>query len=228
MKKHPLFLIPALALALSSFTNAHEVWIEDTTEGQLYIRFAEFGDDYEKSPGALDALGHPAAFGINGDGKMANIVTEKKSDHFLIVNRTAKEVTCAETSFGVMGGGGKPARKPYFYARWNPDGTTAATPSLNFDIVPTGTLGEARITFRGEPLAAVKATAHFPDGTEQEVTSDGNGLITVPSEKPGLYVITCKHQRETLKGFSAGKGYDTVSHNCSLAWRIAEKKVLSE
>ncbi len=45
---------------------AHEVWIEDTHEGQLVVRFAEYGDDFEKSPGALDAMniasaGLPAA-----------------------------------------------------------------------------------------------------------------------------------------------------------------------
>src|ERR1700760_3341708 len=52
-------------LALAAFTlraQAHEVWIEDTPDGQLIVRFAEYGEKFEKSPGALDALTLPFAW----------------------------------------------------------------------------------------------------------------------------------------------------------------------
>lgn len=219
--KHRL-LIPLLAL-LATPLFAHEVWIEDTPGGALVVRFAEFGDDYEKSPGALDALALPAAFTFAEDTKPKTIASEKKADHFLITGAAPKAAALIETAFGVMGGGDKPARKPFFYARWQPAGAGAAQAALTFDIVPTAQPGEARITFRGQPLAGAKATAYLPDGAEQELTSDAAGLIRVPVEKPGLYLLACKHQREEQKGYSGGKAYDSVSHNCSLAWRIPTK-----
>lgn len=52
-----------LFLAVAAFAThalAHEVWIEDTPDGQLIVRFAEYGEKFEKSPGALDALSIPS------------------------------------------------------------------------------------------------------------------------------------------------------------------------
>jgi uncharacterized GH25 family protein len=221
MKRIAHFLA-CLALSLAPVA-AHEVWIEDSTEGQLVIRFAEYGEDFEKSPGALDGLGAPTAFSVGDDGKPKGSAADKKADHFSLTATNAKTATHVETAYAVMGGGDKSARKPFFYARWQPVGAGAAKPALTFDLVPTGKPGEARITFRGKPLAAAKATAHLPDGTEQELTADADGLVSVPVEKPGFYMLACKHQRETQNGFWGGRTYDTVSHNCSLTWRVPAK-----
>ncbi len=82
---------------------------------------------------------------------------QKKSDHFLLINAARDQIAQIETGFTVMGKPGdpeKPARKPYFYARWHPPGTGPGQPGLNFDIVPTGTPGEARVYFRGKPIGS--------------------------------------------------------------------------
>lgn len=218
-----VFALTSLFASLAS-SSAHQVWIEDTPEGRLVVRFAEFGGEYEKSPGALDSLTLPAAFLASDDGKGKFVVTERKSDHFLVGDLPAKAGAQIETAFSVRGGGDKPAIKPIFYARWQPADAKAGAPALTFDLVPTGTLGEARITFRGEAVADAKVTAFLPDGTEQELTADKAGLVRVNQDKPGLYLLVGKHQRESQKGFWAGKVYDTVSHNCSLAWRVQAKR----
>jgi hypothetical protein len=213
----PLLILLAAAARLL----AHEVWIEDTPNGQLVVRFAEFGDEYEKSPGSLDSLSLPAA-STPGDGaKPKPLTVEKKADHFLIAGAVPGAAAHIETTFAVMGE--KPARKPIFYARWQPMGTGPAKPALTFDIVPTGQPGEARVMFRGKQLAGAKVNAYLPGGEDAELTADADGLVRVAVEKPGLYLLVGKAQREAQDGFWGGRAYDTLSHNCSLAWRIPAK-----
>ncbi len=86
-------------------------------------------------------------------------------------------------------------------------------------IVPTANAGEYQIYFRALPLAKAKVTAHLPGGKDQDLTADDKGLVHFMAEKSGLYMLSCAHQRESVKGFSGGLPYDAVSHNCSLTWR---------
>ena len=61
-----LFL--ALSLGLNLALEAHEVWIEDLPTGQLVVRFAEYGEDYETSPGHLDELSLPESWKVEAEG----------------------------------------------------------------------------------------------------------------------------------------------------------------
>ena len=206
-----------LAVGLTA-ASAHEVWIEDTPEGKLFVRFAEFGDDFEKSPGHLDALGVPAAFVLSKEGKPATLNAKKETDGYVLVDAAAQSSAFVEAPFAVMGASDKAGRKPIFYARWHV-GNEAAKPVLTFDIVPSGAPGVARVFLRGQPLADAKVTAFLPDGGEEELTSDKEGAIQLKVQKSGFYLLVSKHQRETQSGFHGGLAYEAVSHNCSLAWR---------
>jgi hypothetical protein len=220
----PASLFSALVLCLGALASqAHEVWIEDTPTGELVVRFGEYGDSFEKSPGSLDMMTLPAAWAPAADGKTTSFDVQKKADHFALPGSSASQIAQAETGFAVMGKPGnpeKPARKPYFYARWQAAGAGAAEPALIFDLVPTATAGEVRVYFRGKPLAAVKAKLVAPDGAEQELVSDDAGLIHFTAPKPGFYLLYAQHQRENTPGFAGGKPFDQVSHNCSLTWRV--------
>jgi hypothetical protein len=234
------------ALALAPSAGAHEVWIEDTPEGKLVVRFAEYGDKYEQSPGALDAMTLPFAWtpaeaadskalaaSVAGkapaaearailDGQVKTFEVQKKSDGFLLVEAAKDKVAQIETGFTVMGKPGnpeKPARKPHFYARWQPAGGGAGQPGLNFDIVPTGKQGEARVYFRGKPMAGVKVKFYPPAEAEKELTADAEGFVRFEATKPGLYLLAGARHREEIAGFFGGKPFDVTSHNCSLAWR---------
>jgi hypothetical protein len=245
MRQRLFSLIPVITFAFAANASAHEVWIEDTPEGKLVMRFAEYGDSFEKSPGALDSLTLPFAWKPAApakepapatgtetagsreerairEGKVEAFDVQKKADHFLLVGAEPAKAAQAETGFTVMGNAGdpsKPARKPYFYARWHPAGAGEAKPALNFDIVPTGKAGEACVYLRGKPLAGVKVTFYPPAEAEKELTSDEAGIIRFTATKPGLYMLAAARQREVTSGFFGGKGYDAVSHNCSLSWR---------
>lgn len=205
-----LFLLTVCAVGNA---RAHSVWIEPSDNGQLVIRFAEPGDNLEKSPGYLDSLTAPNAF-ILVTNAPARIEAPKKSDHFLLVGASPTNTACAETAFTVRGG-----RKPYFYARWQPADAGAATPLLTLDLVPTGKAGEARAYFRGQPLGGIKATLRAPDEKEQELTADAEGFLHFTPTEPGQYLLTIAHHRETLAGFHGGIAYKQTSHNCSLVWQ---------
>jgi hypothetical protein len=213
--------IALLSLLLVTAATAHEVWLEDTPSGQMVVRFAEYGEDFEKSPGALDMLSLPAGWTVASEEKVTPFEVVKKADHFLLSAASPAHAAQIETSFAVMGKPGnpeKPARKPYFYARWHVPGSAGAKPALIFDLVPTAA-GEVTVYFRGKPTAGVKVTFHPPKGEEQQLTSDDSGRVKFTATVPGLYMMAAAHQREAVPGFSGGKPYDVVSHNCSLAWR---------
>ena len=199
--------------------SAHSVWIEETRNHQLVVRFAEWPDAYEVSPGHLDELSIPDAWKLGATNQPVALKVKKKSDQFQLLGATSKDAVQVETGFDVMTATNGPSRKPYFYARWQPAGSGAARPSLNFDIVPTGNPGEYQVYFRGSPLGGTTVTAHTPDGKEKDLTADEHGIVHFTGTKPGLYLLTCAHQRENVKGYSDGVAYDVVSHNCAISWR---------
>lgn len=213
-----LTLAGALALG-STAVQAHDLWIEDLPDKQLVLRFAEPGEEFEKSPGYLDALTEIYAWTPVAEGKNTNVVTQKKSDHFVLVSLNATNQVQAETGFPIRKMGDKPGRKPFFYVRWQPAGAGAGKPSLNLDIVPTGKPGEAQVFLRQKPLPSVKLTLHTPDGKSLEVAADDKGIVHYTADKPGLYLLALNHYREDIAGYFAGTAFDQTSHNSVLSWR---------
>jgi hypothetical protein len=211
IRKFPLLLI-VLTLATTPIVRAHSVWIEPGDSNQLIVRFAEPGNDFETSPGHLDALSAPMAFTVVTNTPVG-VEAPKKADCFLLVGASRTNAACLETSFTVRGG-----RKPLFYARWQPDGSGTAKPLLTLDLVPTGKPGEVGVYFRGQPLGGIKAALHTPDEKETELTADAEGFLCFPADQHGQYLLTIAHHREPLAGFHVGVAYKETSHNCSLTW----------
>jgi hypothetical protein len=207
-------ILASILLATPVF--GHSVWIEPASNNQLIIRLAEPDGKFEKSPGHLDELTLPAAW-TSGDKSPTAKEVQKKSDHFLIIDANATAATQIETRFQVMATPGKPGRLPFFYARWAPD-WTAAQPALILDIVPTDKAGEARVFFRGKPLAGIKATLRTPDEKEQALVADQEGILRFDSKQSGQHLLTVAHHREALPGFAGGRTYDLTSHNAALTW----------
>jgi hypothetical protein len=210
------FIAITFALVAAISVHAHSVWIEPIGSDQLAVRFAEPGSDFETSPGYLDNLSAPTAFAVVTNTPVA-VEVVKKSDHFLLVHAAPANVACVETAFTVRGG-----RLPYFYARWQPAGlTAAATPLLTLDLVPTGKPGEVRAYFRGQPLGGVTATLRAPDEKETDLIADAEGFLHFDAKQSGQYLLTIAHHRESLAlaGFHAGQAYRETSHNAALTWR---------
>ena len=220
-------LFAALLFSAAFFAiaaRAHDVWIEDTPQHQLVIRFGEFGDELETSPGYLDNLSQPQAW-----TKSTNAVDptafeiQKQTNSFLLTGASPTNVAAAQTAFDVLSEKGKPSRYPIFYARWQPAGAGAGTPTLTFDLVPQEKLGDIRVYFRGVPVENETVSAYGPDDFEKELKTDSYGIVHFDLDKPGFYLFTCNHYRETRSGFFGGRHYDLVSHNASLTLRVPEK-----
>lgn len=213
------FLAALFVLVCLGHISAHEVWIEETKDKELIVRFAEYGEDYEKSPGHLDGLAQPLAWTFGADGKPAPFDVQKRADGFLLAASSADKGALAEAVYAVMKRGEGPARKPIFYARWHHADAGVAKPALTFDIVPLEKAGDVQVFFRNKPVPDVKITVIDPDHQEAELTTDKEGRATFTPGKPGNYLLYCSHQRETQDGFFGGVAYDTVSHNASLFWK---------
>jgi hypothetical protein len=208
-----------LALAAACAARAHSVWIEPLPDGRMAVRFAEPDGKLEKSPGHLDSLDVPVAFTVGASNAPVRLDAAKHADHFLLAGAAATNVVAAETAFLVMGAPGRPGRRPNFYARWHPPGAGAGEPALTLDLVPTGTPGEVRVFFRGQPLGGVKAVLRTPDEKEQELTADAEGRLKFPVAQSGQYHVSIGRHRETLPGFAGGRAYELTSHNAALTWR---------
>lgn len=204
-----------VAAAATTQLFAHSVWIEPTEANEMVIRFAEPTGNLERSPGHLDSLAVPMVFQTVPGSTNAPVLLNaaKKKDHYLIEGGAVTNIIGTETSFTV-----RAARKPLFYARWQPAGAGEGKPLLTLDLVPTGKPGEARLYLRGKPHGNVKATLLTPTGDEKEFPVDAEGYVRVPATEPGLYLLTVAHQREPIAGVHLGVPYQQTSHNCALAW----------
>jgi len=218
MTRHLIASLTLLNVATAPLL-AHSVWIEPGADKQLVIRFAEPSGKLEKSPGYLDSLTVPMAFQTapGSTNAPATLNVSKQKDHYAIAGASGTNIIGVETSFTV-----RAARKPLFYARWQPAGAGEGKPLLTLDLVPTGKPGEARLYFRGEPRGGVKAILMTPSGDEKEFTADAEGYLRVPATEPGLYLLTVAHQRESIAGMHLGVAYKETSHNCALSWEQAE------
>ncbi|MGH7947001.1 MAG: hypothetical protein ACREH8_13550, partial [Opitutaceae bacterium] len=207
-----------VALLAAPVLRAHSVWVEDTPEKTLVVRFGEVGEKFETSPGHLDRLPLPVAWTPGPDGKPARFTVEKKSDHFLFVSAAIAQPALGETVFPVMKRGDRPASRPHFYLRWQPQGAPIPPgPSLTLDLLPTGTTGEFRVYLRSQPLPQAVVVVQTA-GKESEINADAEGRFRFTVAPPGLVLLTCNH-KENVKGFAAGAAYDVTSHNAALTWR---------
>ena len=209
-----ILLIHLIQLSCSG----HSVYFDENKSSKIKIRFGEFQDEYEESPGYLDSLDTISAWKINDKNEPEILETEKQMNGFSI-NAINTDNIAAQTGFPIMSRQDQ-ARKPYFYARWCPSFKSKSTPSLTLDIVPNGKEGEVKVFFRGKTLSGIKLKLYSPDYNEVELVSDKNGLVVFKDslKSKGIYMLKIARYSEKISGYDQGKLYEIISHNCSLSW----------
>ncbi|MFC5453482.1 hypothetical protein [Prosthecobacter fluviatilis] len=214
-----LFVFSLLPLAAS----AHSLWIEELPEHSgLGVRFAQWGDDYETSPGHLDSFILVSGWTLDDKGQPQLFDVAKRKDHFFLGKVDHARPAFAQAQFTVRKlHDDKPARCPIFYCRWQPEGAGAGTPAMTMDIVPTGKPGEARVYFRGKPLGGVELLFFSPKVSEQKLQADAEGYVHAPDiSTPGQYLLAVARYSEPLPGFLNGVAFEITSHSASLYWTV--------
>lgn len=203
--------------------SAHSLWIEELPDhAGLGVRFAQWGDEYETSPGHLDSFVQVSSWTVDDKGQPQILEAVKKKDHFFLGKFDGPRPVFAQAQFTVRKlHEDKPARAPIFYCRWQPEGAVAGTPSMTMDIVPTGKPGEARVYFRGKPLGGVEMLFFSPKVTDQKLQADADGFVRAPDmSKPGQYLLAVARYSEELSGFFNGVPFGITSHSASLYWTV--------
>ncbi|WP_395748654.1 hypothetical protein [Prosthecobacter sp.] len=217
------FLVFAAFSLLPLAASAHSLWIEELPEhAGLGVRFAQWGDEYEVSPGHLDSFWQVAGWTVDGKGEPQVLDVVKKKDHFFLGKTDGTKPVFAQAQFTVRKlHEDKPARAPIFYCRWQPEGGGAGTPMMTMDVVPTGKPGEARVYFRGKPLPNVELLFFSPKVTDQKLQADSEGYVRAPDiSKPGQYLLAVARYSEDLAGYFQGVPYGITSHSASLYWTV--------
>ena len=203
-------------IQLSSY--GHSVYFDENKNSEIKLRFGEFQDEYEESPGYLDSLDAINAWKINDKNEPEKLDIEKQKNGFSLTAQNSDNIA-AQTGFPVMARTDQ-TRKPYFYARWCADFKRKSIPTLTLDIVPNGQEGEVKVYFRGKPLNGIKLNLYTPDYDKIELISDKNGIVLFKEniKSKGIYMLKIARFSENITGFDQGKLYKIISHNCSLNW----------
>jgi len=196
----------------------HSVYFDENKNSEIKLRFGEFQDEYEESPGYLDSLDAINAWKINDKNEPEKLDIEKQKNGFSLTAQNSDNIA-AQTGFPVMARTDQP-RKPYFYARWCADFKSKSIPTLTLDIVPNGQEGEVKVFFRGKPLTGIKLNLYTPEYDKIELISDKNGKVLFKDniKSKGIYMLKIARYSESISGFDQGKLYKIISHNCSLNW----------
>ncbi len=196
----------------------HSVYFDENKNSEIKLRFGEFQDEYEESPGYLDSLDAINAWKINDKNEPEKLDIEKQKNGFSLTAQNSDNIA-AQTGFPVMARTDQ-TRKPYFYARWCADFKKKSIPTLTLDIVPNGQEGEVKVYFRGKPLNGIKLNLYTPDYDKIELISDKNGIVLFKEniKSKGIYMLKIARYSENITGFDQGKLYKIISHNCSLNW----------
>jgi len=220
MKNNTIRYISSILLfnliQLSSY--GHSVYFDENKNSEIKLRFGEFQDEYEESPGYLDSLDAINAWKINDKNEPEKLDIEKQKNGFSLTAQNSDNIA-AQTGFPVMARTDQ-TRKPYFYARWCADFKRKSIPTLTLDIVPNGQEGEVKVYFRGKPLNGIKLNLYTPDYDKIELISDKNGIVLFKEniKSKGIYMLKIARYSENITGFDQGKLYKIISHNCSLNW----------
>ncbi len=219
------FFAALLFASLPAALQAHSVWIEPLPNGQLGLRFGEWGEEPETSPGHLDSLSAVTGAIVDGDeAKEASV--EKSSDHYLLKDSASASSATGGASFPVMKRGDTPARRPVFYARWWPASRPAVTkPATDLDLLPMGDKPvKVLVSFKGKPIATgVELTFYPPGEKEVKLTTDATGHVTLPdAAHAGICLLTLGRHSDNTPGEFEGKPYDILSHSASLCWVVGK------
>ncbi len=122
-------IVLAVYSLLPLAASAHSLWIEELPDhAGLGVRFAQWGDECEVSPGNLDCFAQVSDWTLHDIGQSLDLDVVKMKDHFFLGKFEAGRPAFAQEQLTVHQlHEDKPARAPIFYCRWQPEDAGAGT-----------------------------------------------------------------------------------------------------
>lgn len=218
--KKKWMLAPALLCVLGT-AQAHQIWLEESSQGSAVVRFGEFGDNLrEASPGLLDKFGKPVATLVSANGDKSADGT-KQADGFALPfkARNGESIVAEDAQYPLYswGEGDKQTRSWFYPAARQITDFSAQKPRLPLDLVPTGTPGELQLTYKEKPLPKTKVTLTVQSGWMKEAETDEQGKVSFDMPWAGAYVAEVSHD-DKAGGERKGEKYDVVYYVTTLTY----------
>lgn len=223
MKKNWM-LAPALLCAVST-VQAHQIWLEESSQGNTVVRFGEFGENLrEASPGLLDKFGKPAATLVSAKGD-TSADGRKVADGFALPFKAEKgeSIVAEDAQYPLYswGEGDKQTRSWFYPATRQITDFSVQRPRLPLDLVPTGSPGELQLVYHDKPLPKTRITLTVQSGWMKEAQTDDQGKVTFDMPWAGTYVAEASHNDQTggeRKGAEGAGKYDVVYYVTTLTY----------
>lgn len=201
---------------------AHQIWLEQNSQGAT-LYFGEFGDNLrETSPGLLDKFGQPEARKIGAQATQP-LTLRKTASGFVLSGRATKgeSLVVEDNAYPISEwkDNGNTVRSLYQPAARLATQPLAQPPRLTLDLVPTGNNThnsvQVQAFFKGQPLPKAKVALVTASGWAQEHHTDATGKLTVVLPWRGTYVLELGHNERTA-GQRGDDSYDRASYVTSL------------
>lgn len=207
----PLFAA-LMAIGIGN-AQAHQVWLENTG-GQARLYFGEFNDNLrEASPGALDKfLSTPELIQQSSTASQA-LSGALGSDSFRYTVKADAQTLFASAPYPLIDRSKRdlPALLYAPAARWVANLSQAIEPQAqSLDLVPTGRIGQFKVTYKGTPLAKVAVQLVAPSGWSREERTAEDGTVSFELPWKGQYVAEVKHSDKS-GGETQGQTYGEAS-----------------
>jgi|GEM_PF-98210 len=210
-----------LSLFASLPAQAHYLWSENTSKGNL-IYFGGVDENVrEASPGRLDEFTN-LSISVQQHKKNDVVTTARTAKKTHDGFATAPALSANETLIGQdvsvpvkdLSAYKLGILKLNFYVRHvQIDGVFPA--ALDLDAVPTGVANQLKFSFKGVPLAKFKAKLIAPNGWITDLRTDAAGLASIATPWRGNYVIEATYF-EDVSGEFEGKRFERIRHRLGL------------
>lgn len=191
----------AAALLLTSSASAHEIWVERDAAGPARIYL---GEPSETAPEGGDPefakLKAPKIIG-------SQAALTRRADHIEVAYKGTGDIRVFDDAvFDPWKGENGSLEGAVFHARQGRQETKA---QLDLELVPVSAEGNSFTAFyKGVPLPGASITLLNPDRWSKSFKTDAKGVIALPIEQKGRYIVTLNHSVDgpaTLGGQTVAK-----------------------
>lgn len=213
------FVLAAILALLPVVASADALWLEIGPAGMELV-YGDFGENQRDGLlGRLERAPAAKTFGPSGE---QSLKLEKRGAGYQLrgLSVDANAVVAEQAWIVERKQDDKPVRTLNRLAARYAAELSEQQPVIPLNIVPTGTAGQFRILYDGQPLPNALASVTTESGWKRDVRTDQAGLIEIPMPWKGLYLIEVG-VADNSPGVMGPEAYDGMRLVTTLAFRVA-------